>query len=127
MRGDDSVHLDKALGVAAGFEVSHPSLPLTRRLMRVLRSVIQIPVLSVSYLGHHHSFGGGITAQLVSNDHAWSMPSGSQQPAEETHGSKSITLSLHKDIDHDSMLIDGSPEIVRNAVDLEEHLIQMPF
>ena len=33
MRRDDSVHLDKALGVAGGLEPSHPSLPLTCRLM----------------------------------------------------------------------------------------------
>jgi hypothetical protein len=127
MGGDDSVHLDKPLSVPGGFEASHLPPPLTRRLMIVFRPVIQIPVLSMSNVRHHYPLGGGITAQLVRNDHAWSMPTDSQQPAEETQGSESITLALDQDIDDDSMLIDGSPEIVGNAVDLKENLIQMPF
>jgi hypothetical protein len=51
MGGDNSVHLDKALGVPRGLEPSHPPLPLTRRLMRVLGPAIQVPVLSMSNMG----------------------------------------------------------------------------
>ena len=40
VRGNDSVNLDEALGVLAGFEPAHSSLPLTRGLMRVLRPVV---------------------------------------------------------------------------------------
>jgi hypothetical protein len=43
------VHLDKALRVWTGFELPHASLPFARRLMRVLRAVVQVPVLSVSH------------------------------------------------------------------------------
>ena len=81
----------------------------------------------MSNVGHYHPFGGGIAAQLVRDDHTWSMASGPQQFPEKTHSRESITLPLHENIDHDSMLIDGSPEIVGNAVDLEEDLIQMPL
>jgi hypothetical protein len=41
----NSVNLDKPLSVSSGFEASHSSLPFTRRLVRVLSSVVQIPVL----------------------------------------------------------------------------------
>ena len=40
MRGNDSVHLDKPLGMPSGFETSHSPLPLPRRLMRVLGPVV---------------------------------------------------------------------------------------
>jgi hypothetical protein len=40
MRGDDSVHLDEALGVSGRFEASHPPLALTRGLMGVLGAVL---------------------------------------------------------------------------------------
>jgi hypothetical protein len=47
MRGDNSMHFDKALGVSGAFESSHAPLPC--RLMRVLSPVIQVSVLSVSH------------------------------------------------------------------------------
>jgi hypothetical protein len=128
VRGDDSVHLDKALRVPGGLEPTHASLPFTRWLMRVLGPVVQIPVLPVSHAGHHHSFRSGVASELVRNDHARvPTPCGAQQPAKETHGRESVTFRLHQDVENNAMLIDGSPEIVSNAIDLEKHLIQMPF
>ena len=70
VRSNDSVHLDKSLGVSRGFEPSHSPLPLTRRLMRVLRAVVQVPVLSMSDAGHHNPFRRSVAAEFVSNDHA---------------------------------------------------------
>ena len=64
------MHLDKALSVPSGFEPPHASLPLTRRLMRVLGPIVQVPVLSVSNARHHDPFRGGIAAQLVRYNHA---------------------------------------------------------
>src|SRR3954451_15899802 len=55
VRRNDTVNLDKALGVSRGLEPSHAPLPLTRRLMRVLRPVVQVPMLAVRDAGHHHS------------------------------------------------------------------------
>jgi len=40
VRGDDPVHLDKALDMPSRLKPSHASLPFTRRLMGVLGSVI---------------------------------------------------------------------------------------
>ena len=39
--------------------------------------------------------------------------------AKEPHCSKSIPLRLHKDVKDNAVLIDRSPEIVRDAIDLE--------
>ena len=128
MRGDDSVHLDEALRVLGGFEPPHASLPLTCRLMRVLGPVVQVPVLPVSNAGHHDSFRGRVAAQLVRNDHARTPPAGGpQQLAEEPHGRETVALWLHENVDDDAVLIDGSPEIMPHAIDVEEDLVQMPF
>jgi hypothetical protein len=54
--------LDKPLGVPGGFEPSHSLLPFSGRLMRVLRAVIQVPMLPVSNAGHDHSLRCPVTA-----------------------------------------------------------------
>jgi hypothetical protein len=56
VRSDDAMDLNKTLGVLSGFEPSHSPLAFTRWLMRVLSSVIEIPMLSMSNAGQHHSF-----------------------------------------------------------------------
>src|SRR4051794_35250439 len=128
MGSDDSVYLDKPLGMPSGFEPSHSPLPFTGWLMRVLCPVIQVPVLPMSDTGHHHSFCRGIAAQLIGDDHSWTTASvRPQQPAEELHCCESIAPRLHQNIDYDTILIDRSPEVVGDAVDLEEHFIEMPF
>ena len=112
VRSDDSVHLDKPLGVPSGFEPSHSSLPLSRRLMRVLRAVVQVPMLAMGNAGHHHSFRCPVTAQLVSHNDAWVASGCPQQLAKEPHGGKTISFRLHENVEHDAVLIDRSPEIM---------------
>jgi hypothetical protein len=127
MRSDDSVCFDKTLRVPGGLESSHAPLSLPCGLMRVLGSVVQVPVLSMGNSGHHDSFRSGIAAQFVGNDHARLSPGASQQLAKEPDGSKAIPFGLNKDVENNSVLIDSSPEIVSDAIDFEEHFIQMPF
>jgi hypothetical protein len=52
---------------------------------------------------------------------------GSQQSAKEMHLRESVPFGLHKDIEGDAVLIDGSPEVVSDAIDLEEDFIEMPL
>ena len=127
VRGDDPVHLDKALDMPSGLKPSHASLPFARRLMGVLRSVIEVPVLSMSNAGHHNPFCGRIAAQLIRHDHAWLASCRPQQLTKEPQRRKPITLWLDKDINHNPVLIDRSPEIMSNPVDLEKDFIHMPF
>ena len=110
MRGDDSVHLDEALRVPGGLEPPHASLPLTRRLMRVLSPVVQVPVLPVSNARHHDSFGRSVAPQFIGHDHArTAMARGPQQLAEESHSRESVPLWLDENVDDDAVLIDGAP------------------
>jgi len=128
MRADDPVHLDEVLGVPGGLEPAHASLPLTRWLMRILGTVIQIPVLPVSHTGHQDPFGSGVAAQFVGDDHPRTTTTvGPQQLAKEAHRRESVTPGLDKNINDNTVLINGSPEIMPRATDVEEYLIQMPL
>jgi hypothetical protein len=127
VRSDDAVHLGKTLSVPSGFKPAHSPLPLARRLMGILGPVVQVPMLSMSNTRHHDPFCGGVAAQFVCDDHAWSTPSCPQQLAEEPDGSKSIPLCLHENIEDNTVLIDHSPKVVSHSVDLEKDFIQMPL
>jgi hypothetical protein len=45
----------------------------------------------------------------------------------EPHRCKPIPLRLDENVEDNAILIDRAPEIVRDAVDLQEHLVEMPF
>jgi len=81
----------------------------------------------MSNAGQHNPFRRRVAAQFVSNDHAWTARRGTQQLAEEPDGSKSVPSWLDENIENDTVLVDRSPEIVGDSVDLEEDFIQMPF
>jgi len=122
------VDLDELLGVSSGLEPPHSPLALTGRLMRVLGAIVQVPVLPVSNSRHHHSLRGSIAAELVSNNHPWTSLTGCpQEPTEEANGGETIPLRLDENVKNDTILIDGPPEVLSDAVDLEEDFIQMPL
>src|SRR4051794_25634981 len=113
--------------MSSGFEPSHSSLSLSCRLMRVFRPVVQVPMLAVSDPGHHHSFRCAVAAELVSDNDARCAPGRPQELPEETNCGKAITLRLYEDVEDNAVLIDCSPEVMSDTVDLQKHFIQMPL
>ena len=51
----------------------------------------------------------------------------SQQLAKEPHRRQTVALGLHQNINDHTVLIDGPPEIMPRAIDVEEDLVQMPL
>ena len=84
-------------------------------------------MLSMSDAGHNHPFCCPVAAELISNNDARLASCAPQQLAKEPDRGKPVPPRLHKDIQDDTILIDRSPEVVSDAVDLEEDLVQMPF
>src|SRR4051812_5918384 len=84
-------------------------------------------MLSMSNAGEHNPFRRRVAAQFLGNDHPWAARGGAQQLAEKADGSKSVPSWLDENIEDDTVLVDRSPEIVGDSVDLEEDFIQMPF
>jgi hypothetical protein len=74
-----------------------------------------------------YSFCSTIATKLVRNDHPRSAATGLQQLAKETDSSEAISFGLHQDVDHHAMLINCTPQIMLDAIDLQEHFIQEPL
>jgi len=70
---------------------------------------------------------GGVAAQLVRDDHARHLPQTAQQLAKETLGGLCIAPALDEDVEHVAVLVDRAPEIMRLALDADEHLVHEPF
>jgi hypothetical protein len=123
----DPVHLEKTLRMLGRLEALHPALPLPGRLMRVLRSVIEVPALPMSHSRQNHLLRGAVAAELIGNDRARPTSTALQQLPEEPHSSKPVPLGLHQNVDNGSFLIHGTPEIMLYSVDLQKHFIEEPL
>ena len=71
--------------------------------------------------------GEAVASQLVGHDHAWHIFKAFQQPSKETFGCLGIPPRLNEDVEHDAVLIHGTPKIVLHALDPDEHLIKVPL
>jgi len=79
----------------------------------------------MSDAGHYNPFRSTIASEFIGNDDARMTTSRSpQHSAKETYGRESIPPWLHKDVKHNAILINGSPEVMSNAVYLEENLVK---
>jgi len=75
---------------------------------------------------HDAPVGCGITPQLVGDQPPGWATLTLQQLTKEAFGSTSVATSLDEDIDHVTILINGTPEIVTPTLDGDEHLVQVP-
>ena len=50
-----------------------------------------------------------VAPQLISHDHPWHVLQALQQPSEEALGGIGVSPFLNKDIEHNAVLIDGTP------------------
>jgi hypothetical protein len=115
----DTLNFEKTLRMLRRLEALHLALSLPGRLMRVLRSIVEVPALSMSDARKNHFLRSAVATELVRNDHARLTPTAPQQLSEESHSSKPIPLGLHQNIDYGSLLIDGAPEIMLHSIDLQ--------
>ena len=55
--------------MARGFEPLHVSLALTSRLVRVLCTIIEIPVLAMFHSWQNLALGGSVALEFIGDDH----------------------------------------------------------
>ena len=58
-----------------------------------------------------------VASQLVGHDHPRHILQALQQPAKETLGSFAISPPLHKNVEYNTILIHGAPEVVLHPLD----------
>src|SRR6476469_582287 len=68
-----------------------------------------------------------VAGELVSDDHPGHLPQALEQSAEELLGGHRVSARLDQNVEHGAVLVDRAPQVPLCAVDLDEHLIQVPF
>ena len=114
------------MGVARGFEAAHRSFALSRRLVRVFRTIIQAFVLSVLDAHEDLALGCTIAGKFVGDDHPWYILAALQEVAEKRFGCRLVSSALNKDIEHVSVLVNRSPEVCCFALDGQKHFVDVP-
>ena len=76
----------------------------------------------------HPSNGWRIARERIGDDHArLGAALAVKHPMQEALGSHLLSSLLDQDVQYDAMLINGSPQPVAFAADLQRHLVQMPL
>ena len=68
-----------------------------------------------------------VAGQLVGDDHPRHVPQALEQSAEELLGGHRVSARLDQNVEHVAVLVDRAPQVLLCAVDLDEHLIEVPF
>lgn len=95
--------------------------------MREFSPVIETFVLAMLDTRDDLRFCCGIALQLIGDQHPWCVTQALEELAEKAFCCLPVAPTLHQDIEHMTVLIDCTPEIVVLALDCEDHLVEMPF
>jgi len=94
--------------------------------MRDFRSVVGGLVLAMFNARHHLFFRRGIASKFVRSHFNRGSFLAFQQLTKEAFGSAFILAALYQDIQHVTVLIDGTPKILALALNQYGHLIKKP-
>ncbi len=108
------------------FEPSHLPLTLPSQLVRDFGAIVLVLLGAVNDGRHHRPVRGAIASQLVCDKPSRHATLPLQQFAEEAFEGFPITATLDENIDHFTILINGTPEILALASDRDEDLVQVP-
>jgi hypothetical protein len=103
------------------------TISLSRRPMRVLSPIVQISALSVHNAGKQLTPSDTIASQLVGHDHPWDVLQPLQKLPEEAFCGVGITPGLNEDVEHNTILIDGVPEVMLRALNPDEDFVHVPL
>jgi hypothetical protein len=125
---DKSVSRSEMLCLIGGLEALHLPLSSAYRSMRVFSTIVEVAALSMLDIGQQASLRHTITSQLVGDDNARHILQALQRALEEPLGGFPITPLLDPNIEEDTILIHGAPQIMLNAaLDPDKHLIEVPL
>jgi hypothetical protein len=124
---DSGMDSQKPLSLAGGLKPVHLSLLLPRGLMRYFRLVVQAARQAVLNAGKDLSVSGAVAAQLIGDEPPGHVAPALEQLLEKALSHALVAPFLHEDIQRLVVLLPSSPEIMDCTVDLDLHLIQVPF
>src|SRR6266511_2995886 len=95
--------------------------------MRVFRPIVETFVLTMLDTGQHLLFRCARAPQLIRDQHTRDILTALEQLPDERLGGRLVPPTLHQNIQHVPVLINGPPPIVLFRIDREEDLIEMPL
>jgi hypothetical protein len=107
----------------ARFKAAHSPLSDPRQLVRKFGAVISVLRCVMNRVRDQFSIRNAVTSQLVRHYLPRFATVISNLPLEKPLSSCAVPSCLQKHIDHLSVLINGSPQILLLAADLHEHFI----
>ena len=117
------MNCQKALGLFHRFEAPHAPFSYTGWLMGKLGAIVSVLRCVVDRIGDHAPVGHTVASQFVRHYLSRFRSMDFQYGFEEALSGRSVTPSLQENIDYFSILIDGAPQIVLDAADLDEDFI----
>jgi hypothetical protein len=94
--------------------------------MRVLRTVVHVPVLAVFHTGQHLAKSRSIAAELVGHNHAGHVGQPLQQLPKARLRRPRVPPALDQDTQDMPVLIHRTPAVMACPVNRQVHFIQMP-
>src|SRR5262249_22071137 len=122
---DGTIGSKKTLGLARAFEPLYELLSLAWRLVRVLGTIVEIPILAMFHPWQDLALGGSVALELIGDDHARDVGQSFEQLTEELLRGPLVPATLHHDIQHVAILIHRPPEIMVIALDGKKHLVDV--
>jgi len=124
---NEGVGEEKSLCLIAGFKPLHVSFASPCRPMRILSPVIEVTALTVLHVRKQLPLSNTVTSEFIRHDYSRFVFQADEQTSEETLRRLTITATLNQNVEHYTVLVHGTPEIMKYAVDPDEDLVQMPF
>ena len=84
--------------------------------MQILRSIVCPLVALVGYIRQHLCFGRSVTDKLVGDDDSRRVSLALEQFAEELLGGLPVAAGLHQNVQHLTVLNNGSPQVLQLAM-----------
>ena len=127
MLADRGVGGEKPLCLPRRLEPLHLSFSSSRRLVRILGPIVEIAALPVLDALEGLLPCRAVARQLVGDDRPRDEARPFQQLAEEPLCRPGIAAALDEDIEDHPGLVHRPPEIMPDAADPDEHLIEVPL
>ena len=106
---DEGMSGEEVLGLFGRFEPLPLPLSSSRRSMRVLGPIVQISALSALNAGKQLTLSDPIAPQLVGHGHPRYILQTLQKLQKKALCGVGIAPGLNEDVEHDAILIDGTP------------------
>ena len=123
---DDTVDGQESLRMAGRFESAHLPLSLAGRFMRDFGAIVGVAVSVMRDRRQDGSQRSSVTFEFVGHDLKRFFPLAADESSKESFRCVLIPAWLYQYVDHVTVLVHSTPEILLLAIDPHENFVQVP-